>query len=134
MEDKVYIYDIGYYTYEESGNWQLVSKKKYTKEELSDVISDVFKIVNDLGGYNLESYEKSKGGKLYKPKDGYQVEQLFPSVIKYLVDFYEFELLEFENDYNIFGWASVEKNDWVHDSKELNLIRKKIIGDIPKDD
>lgn len=122
-----YIYDIGYNSYEESEYWQLCSQTKYSESELSELISDVFKIVNNMGGYKLDQEFKCEGAELYKDDErGYSVQTLYPSVIRYLIDFHNFSKLEYESKYSLFGWASVSVDDWGEAGGKLKLIRDKI--------
>lgn len=124
---EVYHYNIGYYTHEERVYTALYSSQKYTKEELSELISDVFAVVSEMSGYNLNEYDLSRNGVLHKSRKGYTVQDLYPSVIRYLIDNHQFNRLEYSENYQVFGWASVETDDWNEfNSKKLELIRKKI--------
>ena len=108
MELKKYLYNVGYYTHEESQYDQLSHTKKYTKEEFEKF---VLEIILDV----LRSRDDKESNFSYQ--------RIHSEVIEKLVERYGFKEVEFEADFNIFGWANLlDEEDWKHDQDE-NLMK-----------
>ncbi len=100
-----YNYKIGYYSHEESDYIELQHEKKFSDEELTEMISE----------YTVEIIKKMK-------QDDYvhSFQDIFNygdhGIIKYLKEKYGFKDIEYELSWTVFGWASIfDKSDWEGD-------------------
>lgn len=121
----MYIYNIGYGSYEGSESEQMMFSQKLDADQLHNYISkatiSVLKKLVD---------KKCPDIALYMGGDGLTFEELFRYVIKEL-ETMGFQKVEFEADWFCFGWASlINENDWKRDRDE-NL--NKLSSEIPKD-
>ncbi len=114
----MYIYDVGYHTYEESDHVQLYHKKEFNKKEFEDI---VIKATIDVS-------------KKQKVKKGETItfQSILIDVIEELTKNFDFEEVEFTSQFNVFGWADIlDEKDWERDRDEqLNKITKSIKEDI----
>jgi len=101
------IYNIGYYTYEESDYAQLYHEKKFTKKELDEII---FKA-------SLSVIKK----KMVLNHFIHNYSDIHSDVISVLCDNYGFKEVEYDMSWTCFGWASIFDNkDWESD-RDNNL-------------
>jgi hypothetical protein len=99
----MYIYNLGYYSHEESEYIQLYHSDKFTQEQFEEII---MKSVADIIGES-------------KDKD-YTFEDIFTDVMEYLIKNVGFKKVKFDADFNIFGWPPIlDKNDWKGERGEL---------------
>ncbi len=117
------IYQVGYYSYEESPEYLLKSEKLYTKKQFDDLVSDCYK-----KAYLTikKDFEKDENLENMLSK----VEHFLEEVIKILKNDFGFKTFNPVCDFMPFGWASVtDYEDWRDDTKsdtQLKLIRDKI--------
>ena len=108
MELKKYLYNVGYYSHEESQYDQLSHTKKYTKEEFEKLVLET---ILDI----LRSRDDKESNISYQ--------RINFEVIEKLIEKYGFKEVEFEGSFEIFGWANLlDKEDWKHDQDE-NLMK-----------
>ena len=109
-----YNYKIGYHSYEESDYVELQHEKKFSDNELTEMIVEA----------TVETIKKKKKADdyLHSFQDVFNSE--YPSLIKYLIGKFDFKLIEYELTWSIFGWASIfDKTDWTEDrGKHLDKI------------
>jgi hypothetical protein len=145
-----YIYEIGYGSYEESDFTQLTHTKKFTGEEIKNLVhkvikeillsitidnngSSIFATVNHMSfsGYAEKDYKESKklGGHKYK----YHItfEDLHSVVVEKLIKDHGFKPMQFETCYSMFGWGGLFDTEWEQD-EDLNLkgLREFIKNDV----
>lgn len=111
----MYIYNIGYNSYEESEDVQLYHEQKFSKKEFENIV--IKATINVL---------KSR-----KIKKGEHVtfQRILHCVVKELIRNVGFKKVEFTAGFNVFGWANIlDKKDWEDDRDEqLKLLTKDII-------
>jgi hypothetical protein len=100
-----YNYKIGYHSHEESGYVELQHEKKFSDEELTEMISES----------TVEIIKKMKqDGYVHSFQDIFNYED--HSIIKYLREKYGFKDIGYELSWTVFGWASIfDKSDWEGD-------------------
>ena len=117
------IYQVGYYSYEESPKFLLKSEKLYTKKQFDDLVSDCYK----KAYLNIRKDFESDDNIDHMLS---QVEDFLEEVIKILKNEFGFETFNPVCNFMPFGWASVtDYKDWKDDIKsdtQLKLIRDKI--------
>lgn len=105
----MYLYKIGYYSMEESDYIELQHDKKFSDDEMSEMIAEA----------TIDTIRKEGITK-------YTFQCIFSSdnFIQFLKNKFNFKELEYELKWSAFGWASIyDKNDWKHDRDEsLNKI------------
>jgi hypothetical protein len=111
----MYNYKIGYYSCEESEYFELSHKKKFSNEEITEMIAT---ICRDL----IE--EEKKDEISLKPSFQYMVEE----VKEGLIAKYNFEEVKYEVNWSVFGWADLlDENDWKEESDETLVgLRKRL--------
>ena len=142
----MYVYDIGYGTYEESQYTQLLSEKKYTRQELHELIYSIIrKLIVNIDAKVLkmddgEEFVHSKPGyvdKGFNDDDTYNLfyhlsfQDVYSDVIKELIKNHGFKELTFESNYSIMGWANLlEAGHWKDDvTEESQDITNRLKGD-----
>lgn len=112
----MFIYQVGYSSYEESPRYLLQSDLEYTENQFNDLVSDCFANVY-----------KNKSD---KQNVDYSVDNLLSEVIQYLKNNFGFIDFVPKCTFMPFGWASVSDSEhWKQKTSndiELTLIRKKI--------
>lgn len=100
-----YNYKIGYYSHEESDYVELQHEKKFSDDELTEMIADA----------TVETIKKMKqidNDYTHSFRDIFED----PGLIQYLIEKFGFKRIEYELCINIFGWGSVfDKSDWKGD-------------------
>lgn len=101
-----YNYKIGYYSHEESNYVELQHEKKFSDEELTEMISEytvyIIKIMKQNDDY-IHSFQD-----IFNSGD--------QGIIQYLKEKYGFNDIEYELFWSVFGWASIfDKSDWKGD-------------------
>ncbi len=112
--NKIYIYNIGYYSYEEIENVQLYHKKRFNKKEFENIITKA--TINLLKKHEIK-------------KDKYiTFQDILDSIIEELIKNFGFKKVKFTAEFNVFGWANIlDEKDWKYDRNEqLNLLTKTI--------
>jgi len=101
--NKMYIYNIGYHTYEENEYVQLYHKKKFSKKEFENIIIQITKNI-------LKNKTK---------KEHLCFQDILPEVIEELIKEFDFKEIKFDAEFNVFGWADIfDKMDWENDRDE----------------
>ena len=113
----MYYYNIGYYTFEESEYTQLIHKKKYSNNELKEIVEEAYiSIMKDKKiGEKRERYET-------------RIQIVNPELIEYLINNKGFNKIEFHAEWCVFGWAHLFEEDWKETVKDKNLysLREKL--------
>lgn len=103
-----YNYKIGYYSHEESDYVELQHEKKFSDNELTEIIAEA----------TVETIKKMKrvGDSTHDFQDVFED----PSLVQYLIEKFGFKLIEYELYRSVFGWGSVfDKTDWKGDRNNL---------------
>jgi hypothetical protein len=92
----MYIYNLGYYSHEESEYISLYHKDKFTQKEFEEfVMNATFKIIEGSGDQELT------------------FQDIFSEVVEELVKSYGFTEVKFDAEFSAFGWAHIlDKDDW----------------------
>ena len=114
----MYIYNIGYHSYEESDYIQNFHKKKINKKGLEDII-----IKATVNVFKSHEVKKDKG---------VTFQYILYDVVEELIKNFGFKEVEFTSQFNIFGWANIlDEKDWEGDRDEqLKKLTKSIKNDI----
>jgi len=95
----MYIYNIGYDSYEETEYVQLYHKNKYKNKEFEEMIMKA--VVNVL------SKQKIKKSEIISFQD------IFSDLIEELIKNFGFKKVKFDSKFNVFGWTNIlDKEDW----------------------
>lgn len=115
--DKMYIYNIGYHSYEESEYVQLYHKKEFDKKTFEKILCQA--TINVLK--NNEEFRK-------EDKRHVTFQNIFSEVVEELIKNFEFKELKFTSEFSVFGWASIlDEKDWkMNRDEQLNLLTKTI--------
>jgi hypothetical protein len=124
----VYLYSIGYGTCEESDYRQYSHGKKFSREDLRDIVRDcvIETIEHYASKFNEEGYHDDF---FYVSSEGPTLEHILDS------EFYQQRLesrgfvpLKFESSLGVFGWASaMDPDDWEgHTSESDRELRQQI--------
>ncbi len=127
----MYIYDIGYYSHEESDNVQFYHEQKFSKKEFEDArkqsfrhpgIEDSVNIVIKAAINMLKNQKIGKRGII-------TFQDIFHDVAEELTRNFGFRRVDFTARFNAFGWANIlDKKDWEDDRDEqLNLLTEKLM-------
>lgn len=116
----MYIYNVGYHSYEESEYVQLCHTKKFNKKEFEKIVTKA--TVNILKEYKIK-----KGEKL-------SFQDILHEVVRELIKNFGFEEIKFTSEFNVFGWANIlDEKDWKHDRDEqLKLLTKLLKKELSK--
>ncbi len=95
----MYIYNVGYDTYEESEHVQLYHKNKFSNREFKEKVKTA--VVNILNKTKIKDKEKIS------------FQSIFDEVIEELVKNFGFKEVKFDAEFGVFGWADIlDKEDW----------------------
>ena len=110
----MYIYSMGYHTYEESDNIQLYHEKKFSKKKFEDIVTKA--TVNVL---KEPEFKKDKH---------ISFQDIIYDIAEELIKNFGFKEVKFTADFNIFGWANIlDEEDWKRDrDAQLKLLTKAI--------
>jgi uncharacterized protein YejL (UPF0352 family) len=114
---KTKVYEVGYWSHEESPRYLFTNKDEYTQEEFNTIITDIVK----------EILEKHK-----EKKDNYYKEITFEWILKDVIEAlkknYGFVELESNVSFFPFGWASIATNEWEWETSndDINVLRKAL--------
>lgn len=115
-EPKIYFYNVGYHSFEESPRRVLYSQQAYTEDQFRDLVSDV--------SVRVLAEEKDLKYGMYQ-----KFEHIMDKVCYILIADYGFKELEVQASFMPFGWASlVDPEDWaseVGSNDDINIIRRK---------
>jgi len=92
----MYIYNMGYYSHEESEYTQLYHEDKFSEQEFEEIImKSATKI---LDGENVENTS---------------FQDIYHEVVEELINSFGFKKVEFEAEFSIFGWPKIgNKDEW----------------------
>jgi len=97
-----YNYKIGYHSHEESDYVELQHEKKFSDNELTEMIAEA----------TVEIIKKRTGNYTHNFQDIFGDS----SLIQYLIEKFGFKLIEYELRWSAFGWASIfDKTNWKED-------------------
>jgi hypothetical protein len=110
----MYIYDMGYYTYEESDYHQICHEQKYNDKEFEEIV--IKAAINILK-------EKET-----KKEERISFQDILHDVVEELIKNFGFKEVKFTVRHYIFGWPNIlDEKDWKGDrGKELNQLTKRI--------
>ena len=99
----MYLYNFGYYSYEESEYIQLYHEKKFTKEGFEEIImTSASEIINNC------------------PDKKISFEDIFQEVLEDLTKNRGFIQVEFDAEFSVFGWPDLlDKSSWEGDRDKL---------------
>lgn len=142
----MYYYNIGYFSFEDSGYVQLVHSKKFTEEEFNEMVyicfGDVIKKIKKEIAMPIEELEK-----YYSDKDNDEdyifwhcdynnkISLCFMDIYRYIAYMlcknFGFEYLKFEADFSIFGWDNLnDKEDNYRSNNPIDSEKEKKLRDI----
>jgi len=126
----MYIYDIGYGSYEESQYWQYIHKEKFTEKQLRLIVGDcIFEVIEYLS--RLKRRPTNRMNWVHFLEDGPTFQD-----IMYTPRFHDalkkrgFKPIEIEAETHVFGWASCIRNNWkdpVDSSDSTRLIINRLM-------
>lgn len=123
VKQKMYVYNVGYHSYEESEYCQLYHEKKFNQKEFEDIVIEAAISV-------LKESEHVNNYKDYKHEGRVTItfQDIFFSVVEVLVKKFGFKEVKFTSGFNVFGWADIlDPNDWKIDRCErLNKLTKRV--------
>lgn len=113
----MHIYEIGYWSMEESPMILLSSNVKYTQTEFDDLVSDAF-IKSYIVKYPNIDDDYDTAGDVYR------------EAIDILISEHGFSEIKTEISFIPFGWASIKNiDDWkgsYNDNDKLSILREKL--------
>jgi len=110
------IYEIGYWSYEDSSKTLLTNDKPYTQDQFNDLVSD---IIADIGVVELELYGDFRS----------RFDDLIEPIVLSLINDFNFKEVKPKVKLRPFGWSSLTENDWKHDiskDDDINILREKL--------
>lgn len=119
----MYIYNIGYNSYEESEYYQLYHEKKFNQKEFEGIVIEaVIFVLKESESVENHKHYKHEG----RPKITFQ--DILFSVVEVLVKNFGFKEVKFTSKFNVFGWADIlDPDDWKIDRCErLNKLTKLV--------
>ena len=143
---ELYTYKVGYSSYEDSAYWELKHEKKFTEKQFNKIVEEcllavLIKIASPKERWDhrrepsfatLLTEREERVNKKTKKK------QYLP-IFLYEMEKHGFEIMEFEQSWNIFGWPSaIKPGDWdgkYRDKERYNLtrrLRRKLFAAKPK--
>ncbi len=105
----MHIYQIGYFTHEESEYVQLSHKRLLCEGELSAMIESV---AADAVRHTLHTYHNPYKQSAEQWLDGLQYQEVQEHVARLLCERHGFKPVEFTATWEVQGWSSVVKPDW----------------------
>ncbi len=120
----MYVYQVGYYTHEESPRYNLTHEVKYSKKQFDDMVID---IMSDLAiKVPITTFDFDDGSKSEDRFDS--VENILTETIEILKSNSGFKDLIITSSFTPFGWASInDKTDWRGQrGKDLDKITKRV--------
>ena len=107
---EINIYNIGYYSHEESSYVQLIHDQKYSETEFKNII---FKAVENV-------LRKMKDKEIELIPLYFSFQSIFDNVIEELINSFGFRKLEYTASWDCFGWPSIlNEKDWPNDRESL---------------
>jgi len=135
----LYSYEIGFWTHEESDYTTLLHEKKFTEDEMIDMIAEAIveindkdKFVHDMTHIDISEEEKEDMWKELKKQEEYHkrewFEDIYPIVISYLIENKGFKSSSVDMRLDFFGWANPQdKDSWEMECGKIdNKLAKKI--------
>lgn len=120
---KVYIYNVGYYSYEESCYAQLYHMKKFTQKEFEDIV--IKASISVLKDHEYVKNYKQSNKEPFKITVTFQ--DILFSVIEVLIEKFGFKKVNFIGKFDVFGWADIlDSKDWKGErDKQLDRLTKE---------
>ena len=130
----MYIYDIGYGTFEESHFWQYSHEKKFTNRQIELIVGDcIFEVIDYLSRLTRRPTDIMNWVHFLEDGPNFQDLMEKPKFHKALQK-RGFKPMEFEAKINLFGWASSIKNNWKACDKDIDVrIRNRLKRCLRKD-
>lgn len=116
----MYLYRIGYTTYEECPYTVLVSDKKYSQDEFTRLITQAIAIFID--GQDEEFFE-------YRVTDDLDFSRIYSEFLEWFVVAYSFKTVEYTAGFSVFGWTGLSNGGrWEDDTPDpiISAIRSEI--------
>ena len=99
----MHIYNFGYHSHEESEYIQLYHNSKFTQKEFEEIVMNSASNIIDAEGGKDTSFE-----------------HIFLDVLDDLIKNHGFTKVEFEAEFDVFGWPDImNKDDWKNERGEL---------------
>lgn len=114
MKSKIYRYKIGYGTCEESSFVELEHSKKFSKDQITEMIGEAIlsMFIEVLERWH-ERIEKAQYQSFMFKFEEFWREGSENGIPEWLVKNKGFKRVEYEVEWDVFGWASVlDKDDW----------------------
>jgi len=129
----MFYYNVNYWSHEDSQKFILTHPKSFTQEEFNELVSDCY-VEAYLQHINSEEYLEQKEFETQFPEIYYDDDyesicfyELLNFVVEILKTKFNFTEINPEISFTVFGWSSVNKDDWSDDSNKSNkLVRDKI--------
>lgn len=103
---KMYVYKVGWGSYEESEYTELYHDQRFTDEDLEKMVFDA--VINVLS-----EIVKSDFDKICLREDGIAYEEIHSKVVTVLQEKHGFTKVQYQASWSIFGWPSLtDKNSW----------------------
>ena len=128
----MYLYRVGYGTYEESEHVALSHEKSFTKEDFRKLVVET---TVDVVKFVIQKKEEEKDienedDKEYTDYYLHSFQDVLDDVIKKMIEEHGFSRVEYRAQFSVFGWASLfDKGDWETETKMdvgLNSIRQRL--------
>ena len=114
---KIYFYEVGYWSYEESPVNILTNEKYFTQEQFNELVSDCA----------LKVYDSKNNEQLNSIREHFDTIRF--GIIEMLILEFGFKELEISASFVPFGWASIEIKDWKEvKDPYLEILRRKIMN------
>jgi hypothetical protein len=126
------LYKINYYSYEDSSKFVLSHPKSFSQEEFDELVSDCYveaylQYINSEEYLEDKKYRKEHPERYDKDDERIYFDDLIKIVVEILKTKFNFIEINPEISFTVFGWSSVNKDDWTDDSiKNNKLVRDKI--------
>lgn len=116
----MFIYNLGYHTYEESEYIQLYHNKKFNKKEFEKIV--IKATITILKKYEIKSTEIVT------------FQDILYDVVEELIKNFGFKKVKFSSEFNVFGWANIlNEKDWEYNRDEqLNKLTKAVKKELLK--
>lgn len=128
---KIYFYEVGYWSYEESPVNILTNEKYFTQEQFNELVSDcALKVYDSKNNEQLNSI-REHNDKADDELDKLEVtfDTIRFGIIEMLILEFGFKELEISASFVPFGWASIEIKDWKEvKDPYLEILRRKIMN------
>lgn len=129
----MHTYEISYFSYEDSSKFILSHSKSFTQEEFDEIVSNCY-VEAYLQHKNTEEFIEhqnymKENSELYDDNNIERInfDDLIIIVKDILITKFSFVEIKPTIKFNVFGWGTIDKDDWIDESNKNNkLVRDKI--------